>query len=394
MTYWVCSDNISGSEQADINAVVDKLNAAGKQAQSGGVGPNKEALRNSKPSGDVVVFMVGGGQAGATWSSFAKGYRDGMAKTMIAYCGWSGSDAVKCERAQSDPLVIEHDAGGFAQPWMNSMIDGETVVSFVQKYSDCFEGFCCSNESAADLGEKIANGSCGTDSEDDGDSSASTIKDALKELLSYWDGEVECKVWGDTCYVNKIPDPHQDCKRLVKQGYNVIEDSVTVTDLSPICPNKLTVSYGGGKVVVTDDGLIERFGEIEAEVEAVKYLPGDKPRESSKARTVGSASEARAFGRMHLKRLSRENGRIVECKVIGSPHWKVGVWAQVVLPLFGINGYMYVSKVSMDHSADEWGCNLTLVDYPPSFGEYEEEEDESGEETTDSTSNSTQEGST
>lgn len=385
MTYWVCSDHISGSEQADIQAVINKLKAAGKDAQNGGVGPNKEALRNSKPEGDVVVFMVGGGQAGATWSSFAKGYQAGMAKTMIAYCGWSGSDAVKCERAKSDELVIEHDAGGFYQSWMDSMIDGETVVTFVQKYSDCFEGFCCSNVSADDLGSKIANGSCGNDSEDDSSESYTTIKDALKELLSYWDGEVECKVRGDTVYVNKIPNPEGNCTRLVKQGYNVIADSATVTDLSPVCPNKINVIYGNGKLTVRDEKLIERFGVIEKEVEAKKYVKTGQPREASVEEHITSRSEALAFGRLYLRQMSRDNGRVVECKVIGSPEWRVGEWTRVILPLFGIDDYMYISKVSTDHSSDEWACNISLVDYPPGFGEYEEENTSTDDETAEGT---------
>ena len=76
MTYYVCSDKIDKKEQSYINAVISALKSKGKNAVDGGIGPNKEALRNSKGSGDTIVFIVGGGAAGCTLASFVKEQRE------------------------------------------------------------------------------------------------------------------------------------------------------------------------------------------------------------------------------------------------------------------------------------------------------------------------------
>ena len=56
--------------------------------------------------------------------------------------------------------------------------------------------------------------------------------------------------------------------------------------------------------------------------------------------------------------------------VRGHQKWQVGKWCRVYIPSFKIDDYMYIANMSQDDSAsDKWKCNLTLVDYPPSFGE-------------------------
>ena len=254
MTYYVCSDRIDGKEQSYIQDVISELEAAGKQATSGGVGPNKESLRNSKGSEDTVVFIVGGGRAGATWASFVKsveGKKD-YAHTIVAYAGWTSNPHVSCEAARTETLIAEWDSGGFYQSWMPSYYEGHTIVTFCEKYSSVLS-FCCSDESASDLGKKIANGTCGGGSNDEqGGSSASTIKDAIKEVISYWDGEAECRVENDTVYINKVPDPSKATLEL-KEGVNILADSVSITDINPDTVNFLTVHWSGGSDIVKRD---------------------------------------------------------------------------------------------------------------------------------------------
>lgn len=166
-TFLVGCDNIDGNEQQYIDDCVKALTSAGLKAESIGTSPDHERVRNEHNSNYTVVFIVGGCQAGCTWASFVKdgeGLSD-PAFTIVAYAGWTSNECMKCAAAAKDELVAEHDCVGgsapFYQPWMDDYFKGQTIVTFAQKYGQ-YIGFCCSDESATDLGNKIANGTCGT----------------------------------------------------------------------------------------------------------------------------------------------------------------------------------------------------------------------------------------
>ena len=388
MTYYVCSDRIDGKEQSYIQDVISELKAVGKQAESGGVGPNKESLRNSKGSEDTVVFIVGGGRAGATWASFVKsveGKKD-YAHTIVAYAGWTSNPHVSCEAARTETLIAEWDSGGFYQSWMPSYYEGHTIVTFCEKYSSVLS-FCCSDESASDLGKKIANGTCGGGSSDEqGGSSASTIKDAIKEVISYWDGEAECRVENDTVYINKVPDPSKATLEL-KEGVNILADSVSITDVNPDTVNFLTVHWSGGSdIVKRDEALIRRFGERPLELEAVKRVTSSSSEESIEEESttttqteelpVETYSEALEFANVEWAKIRRDDGHTIECSHIAGTEWKVGQWVKVTIPTFDEDCYMYINKVNHSESDSGWESNVTLVDYPPSFGDPPEAEKE------------------
>ena len=87
--------------------------------------------------------------------------------------------------------------------------------------------------------------------------------------------------------------------------------------------------------------------------------------------------EAKAFLQREWNKIRRDDGRQVELKVNGHPRWKTGIWCRVYLPSFFIDDYMYISKTSNDEDgSNNWNTSITLVDYPPSFGTYEEESEE------------------
>lgn len=388
MTYYVCSDRIDGKEQSYIQDVISELKAVGKQAESGGVGPNKESLRNSKGSEDTVVFIVGGGRAGATWASFVKsveGKKD-YAHTIVAYAGWTSNPHVSCEAARTETLIAEWDSGGFYQSWMPSYYEGHTIVTFCEKYSSVLS-FCCSDESASDLGKKIANGTCGGGTNDEqGGSSASTIKDAIKEVISYWDGEAECRVENDTVYINKVPDPSKATLEL-KEGVNILADSVSITDVNPDTVNFLTVHWSGGSdIVKRDEALIRRFGERPLELEAVKRVTSSSSEESIEEESttttqteelpVETYSEALEFANVEWAKIRRDDGHTIECSHLAGTEWKVGQWVKVTIPTFDEDCYMYINKVNHSESDSGWESNVTLVDYPPSFGDPPEAEKE------------------
>lgn len=409
MTYYVCSDRIDGKENSYINAVIKELKAKGKDAVNAGVGPNKEAVRNSKTSKDTVVFIVGGGAAGCTLASFVKSAEGhDYAHTIFGYAGWCGNPYVTEARARTDKLVREHDCN-FFRSWMPSYYEGHTIFTFCKKYSK-YVSVCCSDKSAEDLGRKIANGKCGgTGDSDDKGSSASTIKDAIKEVLSEWDGEVECRVVNDTVYINKIPEP-STVKPILEltEGRNIVLDSVSITDVNPDTVNFLTVTWAGGDdIVLRDEELIARFGEKPLELEAVKRVEvsEDKKEEEDTSSTdtaddttstsdnktkteevpVETYEEALHFANLEWAKTKRENGHTLECGVVGGPEWQQGKWVKVYIPSFEEDRFMYITKVS--HSEDDhWDFKISLTDYPPGFGKPKKEEetdtdDEDSEET-------------
>ena len=445
MTYYVCCDDINGSEQSYINDVMAALKAKGKEVADGGIGPNKEALRNSKGSGDTIVFIVGGGAAGCTLASFVKSVEgtSDHSFAIFGYAGWTSNSHVKEAAARTEKLVKEHDCN-FYQSWMPSYYEGHTIYTFCEKYSE-YVGVCVSDESATDLGEKIANGTCGSGGDDDDDegSSATTIKDALKELLSYWDAEVECYVRGDTVFVNKIPAPDEVCDLTLRQGVNIVSDSIQITDYKPDTVNVLTVhSEVMEDIVYRNEKLIKRFGEKPLELDAVKKVTTTEVVETSSTDTSTDTTdtttdtstdtstdttdtstddtstddatsestaetktvteevpcetpeEVYAFANREWAKIKRNDGHTIECTVLGSETWKVGQWVYVNIPLFDEDDYMYITKVSQSDS-DGWSCTLTLADYPPGFGEYTEDSsddsEEEEEETTDEDVESTDE---
>lgn len=166
-TFLVGCDSIDGNEQQYIDDLIKALTSAGLKAEGIAPGPNVEAVRNDHDSNYTVVFIVGGCQAGCTWASFVRSVEgtSNFAYTIVAYAGWTSNECMKCEEASKDELVAEWDcvsgSAPFYQPWMDSYFQGQTMVTFAQKYGQ-YLSFCCSNESATDLGTKIANGTCGT----------------------------------------------------------------------------------------------------------------------------------------------------------------------------------------------------------------------------------------
>ena len=212
-----------------------------------------------------------------------------------------------------------------------------------------------------------------TDSSSTNTSAGSTIKESLKKAVSGWDGDVEIRIENDTVYVNKIKDPTKT-KLVINEFENAQYDSITVTDINPQTTNKLTVNYKGYELTLQDDLLIKRFGENSETMEVDEF--------------VKTYDDAVSFLQRAWNKIRRDDGRQVELKVKGDIQWKTGVWARVYLPSFYIDDYMYVTRMSADEDGtSNWSTGLTLVDYPPSFGTYEEEstEEEDTEDTDETT---------
>ena len=373
-TYWVCADNIDGKENSRINALCSALKEKGHTASNGGVGPNTVQSKglNSSSSGMIGVFIVGGSDAGM-YTDFRDGLKRGYyhykhMKVVFASETATTDKWITCHGLANTPLVRAWDDN-----YSGSNIDavGKTAKAFFDANKQYISYACgklgCSFQDV--INNFFSGSEDGSDSE--GEGTASTLKEALKKAVSGWDGDVEINIREDTVYVNKIHDP-TETKLVINEFDNVIYDSVTITDLNPQTPNKITMNYQGKNMMLKDDISIDRFGEIPFEVQPDQF--------------VKSYEDAVAYLQRVWNKLRRDDARQVELKVNGSIDWKTGVWARVYLPSFFIDDYMYISRASADEDGSgNWLTSLTLVDYPPSFGTFEEEEETEEEDTEEDT---------
>ena len=209
---------------------------------------------------------------------------------------------------------------------------------------------------------KLMGGEVDSSNNSNKESTGSSIKEALKKAVSKWDGDVEIRLIDDTVHVRKIPDP-STAKITIDEFNNAFYDSITVTYINKDTTNKLTLKFKDYELTIQDDTLIKRFGEKKDKIEADK--------------DVKTLKEAKAFLQREWNKIRRDDGRQVELKVQGNTKWRTGIWCRVYLPSYFIDDYMYISKISNDEDgSNNWNTSITLVDYPPSFGAYEEETEE------------------
>lgn len=435
--YVVGSDNIDGKEKGYIDTCASKLEAKGHTVEKLGVGPgNVQSYGLSgKSSGKIAVFIVGGSDIG-TYVDFVQGISKGYYHYKYCWFVFASNTAttdkwITCNGLKNTPLVRAHDdnfsSGSSIAPYI-----GKPASKYFEANKQYINYVCgakgCTFESIA---EKLANGGSG---DEKGESSASTIKDAIKEVASFWDGEVEIKVIGDTVKLRKIPGPETDhFEESIIEGVNVQLGSISVSDYHPDTINKLTVHWqGGDDIVLTDSSLIERFGEKPREMDAVKRVvkedteedtstttttsdtssttsdTEDTTTEDTEAEETSSVSttsyeevpvetyeEALSFANTEWAKIRRDNGHEIELKVIGNPKYKHG-WVKVILYSYPTDMWMYIKSINDEISENgEFNTSLTLVDYPPSLGEWNENDsDEETEDEEDSESTTEEEAST
>ena len=409
-TYVVAADNIDGKEQSYIQTVIKKLEAKGHTCENAGVGPNTIQSKglSSSSTGKIGVFIVGGSDAGM-YADFVAGLKNGYYHYKYMWVVFASNTAttdkwLTCNGLSNTPLVRAWD-DNYSGSSIASV--GKTAKQYFSENKQYINYVCGSLGCTFDsIASKLANG--GNDEEEE--SSASSIKEALKEVLSDLDGEVECKVINDKVYVNKIPEPESSYALELVEGINIAHDSLSITDYNPDTINKLIVHWENGEdIIYINDMLMERFGEKVSELDAVKTITVTETKESNtetassedsnsteesisttttttKEVPVETYEEAATFAKNEWAKIRRDNGHVIECKVPGSPKWRHGEWVKVYIPSFEEDGFMYITKVSHSDSPDSgWQCSLTLTDYPPSLSKpkesdsNDEEEDETSE---------------
>ena len=273
-----------------------------------------------------------------------------------------------CSDFDTKPIGADSDCPG----WLCSKIAGNSFKKINEIVKE--KSMVVTGKDATEMGNNLVKAMGGnTDSSSSKKNSSSSIKDALTDVLYGWDGEAECYVRDDTVYIHKIPSP-SDAKLSLIEGENIDKDSVSITDYNPSTVNILTTQFNDYELTIQDDHLIKRFGKISSSVEMDKEIKNLK--------------DAKKFLQREWNKLKRDNEHVLELKTYGHSQWKVGEWCRVYLPSFNIDDYMYISKASQDDSG-EWNCNLTLVDYPPGFGEptKTDNDEENNESDTEDTSN-------
>ena len=356
-----CDKNDIPSDQKNQATVAKILENAGYTVEKLAVGPNNLQAKSKESSskGKVGVYMVNGADIG-TYKDFA----DGIGSYYnIKYCyfalqGWISPSTCSCEGAKTVKLSKAHD-DNYSSVSYTANVSGKTTAEVMEMYKSKIAYACGS--SPEELGKNLVKvmGGSTNDSNSSG-SSASTIREALKKAVSGWDGEAEIRIIDDTVYVNKIKDP-TTTKLVVNEFENVIYDSVSVTDANPQTTNKIILTYNGERLSLSDELAIKRFGENVLEIEPDEF--------------VKNRNDAIAFLQRNWNKSRRDSGRQIELKVYGDLQWKTGLWTRVYLPRFFIDDYFYISRCTGDEdSTGNWTNSLTLVDYPPSFGTFEEEE--------------------
>lgn len=395
--YIVGCDNIVGGERNLIDRVAKVLESKGHNVERLSVGPNyvQSSGLKSSSSGKIAIYIVGGSDVG-TYVDFLNGMKRGYYHwkyAWFAFASWTAHSWITKDELKNRGLVRAHDDNFSSQsdiaPYLGKSAD--YFFSQNKQYLNYVYG-----QTPEELAQKILSGG----DDESKDSSASTIKDAICEVASFWDGEVEIKVDQDIVKLRKIPSPEEDhIIDEIIEGGNVQLNSISIQDYHPDTVNTLKVHWpGGDDIILTDDGLIARFGEKIKEVDAVKRIVKieddntqkttsdvtdettvDTEEDISSVSTtsyeevpVENYNEALEFANTEWAKVRRNNGHEIELKVIGNYNYKPG-WVKVILYSYPTNMWMYIKAVNHEISENgEFNTNITLVDYPPSLGEWNE----------------------
>lgn len=354
--------NLSPDEDyAFQNAVGDVLEKAGHTVEKLEREPNAFATYSyeGKASGKIGIYLIAAG----TYSiaDFYYGAASGGGSFKYAYFGIRGDLGLRPHnKSEFESSSVGADADCPSE--LCAHIAGKTFPEINNQLKDKCQAIF--GESGQEMGKNIlaAMGGEVDSSDSNKESTGSSIKEALKKAVSKWDGDVEIRLEDDTVHVRKIPDP-STAKITIDEFNNAFYDSITVTDINKDTTNKLVLKFKDYELTIKDDTLIKRFGLNKEKIEAED--------------DVKTLKEAKAFLQREWNKIRRDDGRQVELKVNGHPRWKTGIWCRVYLPSFFIDDYMYISKTSNDEDgSNNWNTSITLVDYPPSFGTYEEESEE------------------
>ena len=393
MSYVVlgCDQN-NGNDSKWQNTVKNALEKEGHKVEKLAIAPGPFSVYSyeSKAKGKIGVYIM----ADSLFSVADLAYGNTQFKYgyLIVRGDLDRPRMKTMEHFQNNPIGKDPDCtsicdklAGKSYGQMNPLIKNKCQVVFGRNPEEGAENLIKA------MGGKTSN------SDDKKSSSGGSIKEAIQKLLSHWDGEVECYIRGDTVHINKIRNPKKYHSSIIQEGVNVFLNSVTVTDVNPDTPNRLVVEWTGGTITFTDEHSIKRFGVVEKIVQATKEIETNKKQKNNTnsdeldttnsedekdtndktttiQKPIDNYDEALDFAHLYWNKMQRDNGRTLECQVLGSTNWKAGEWSKVYIPSYNIDGFMYITRISQSNDAGDWTANLSLVDYPPGWGKEEKKE--------------------
>lgn len=404
----IAADNINGKEQSYMNTIKKTLTAKGHTVNLHGVDPNaiQSYALGSSSKGKVCVQVVGG-LDGWTAADMVTGIKNGYyhcSKFMITgSSAFTGNSNLASSAYTSKHMKRADDAGSTLQ----DMYTGMTPKEFNEKYKEYFK-FCLGDTLEEAINQMLGDVDDSSSEESTGDSS-STYADMIKDLVKPWDKEVEIFSSDRVLCVDRIPVPAPSL--WVREGVNLVSDSLTVTSYNPDTVNKLGINYNGKSVSISDELLIDCFDE-NLEVEDAKFVKNTWSRvedytyenkspfewESSAISTgfvtgvneknkysnrlkaqdkitciseevdIKDYDNAKDFALRHWGMWRKNSGFCIECKVIGYGGFRVGEWCHVCVPSLDIDEDLFILKVDHTFEGGEWLVGLTLESYGSSFG--------------------------
>lgn len=292
-TYYICADANDGGEKALINQAVEQIRSHNLQAEAGSVGPNtiQSYGQSSESAGKIGVFIVNG-KAGETHVDFSEEVRKGGYHYVQMYMlGAYEFNHNKNLRPESMNEPYGHEPG--ANNKYTDKYVGKTPSQLNMEYPLCQTIFA---NTLHECVEQMLNGVA--PSVGSSPPQPVSYKEMFKDLLKPLDGDVEIYVRDDECYVHQVPfaEPNFDKFKenegngytyyppsaliYASEGVNIAHDSLVFTEHNPETYNKLNVVYVDGdteeikKIVFKNQSLIDRFGEHEKDMDAVRYIEG------------------------------------------------------------------------------------------------------------------------
>lgn len=275
--YIVGSDRSGKSDNKCIEKVCQVLRDNGHTADNIGVTPNLEAQFRSKGKGCIGVFLVNGICIG-TMDSVTQVVKSGLMDYWFIGItkSYYGGGLKLPDDLTTKKLKIAHDDNFTKEPRRSELNGNYTVAEFCQENSQ-YMGYAYGDD-CEQVAQSILNGGsgggAGTDSSSDDKNEPTPMSylDMIKDLISVWDGDVECKIRQNKMYINKVPQP--DPKLWVVESNNIVSGQAKVTDYNSDTVNTLNVDYDDGnhQITITDEYLINRFGEVSADVDAIKFV--------------------------------------------------------------------------------------------------------------------------
>lgn len=279
MSHYIVGSDKSGKNDNDcIEKVCQVLRDNGHTADNLGVTPNLEKAFREKGKGNIGVFLVNGICIG-TMDSVTQVVKSGLMDYWFIGItkSYYGGGLKLPDDLTTKKLAIAHDDNFTKEPRRSELNGNYTVAEFCQENSQ-YMGYAYGDDCEA-VAQSILNGGtgeggAGTDSSSDDKNEPTPMSylDMIKDLISVWDGDVEVKIRQDKMYINKVPQPNP--KLWAIESNNIVSGQAKVTDYNSDTVNTLNVDYDNGKhkITITDEYLIDRFGEVSADVDAIKMV--------------------------------------------------------------------------------------------------------------------------